>query len=81
MMRTQLLAPLSATFLNNAGSRHGSPRPGASVFMTTNTGTRSGSTKSTTPTMHFLKSTALARIRFFSNARLMTFLTKKPVMP
>jgi hypothetical protein len=32
MMRTQLLAPLSAMFLNNAGSRHGSPRPGASAF-------------------------------------------------
>jgi hypothetical protein len=28
-----------------------------------------------------LKSTALARFRFFSNARSMTFLTKKPVMP
>ena len=32
MMRTPLLAPLSATFLNNTGSRHGSPRPGASAF-------------------------------------------------
>ena len=30
-------------------------------FMTTSTGTRSGSTKFTTPTLHFLKSTALAR--------------------
>ena len=27
MMRTPLLTPLSATFLNRAGSRHGSPRP------------------------------------------------------
>ena len=32
MMRTQLLTPLSATFLNRAGSRHGSPRPGTRAF-------------------------------------------------
>ncbi len=32
MMRTPLLAPLSATFLNRAGRRHGSPRPEARAF-------------------------------------------------
>ena len=31
-MRTPLLTPLSATFLNRAGSRHGRPRPGARAF-------------------------------------------------
>ena len=60
------------------------PAPGIAPFawfMTMSTGTSSGLMKSTTPTLLFLKSTALARIRFFSNARSMTFLTKTPVMP
>jgi hypothetical protein len=50
-------------------------------FMTMSNGTSSGLTKSTTPMLQFLKSTALARIRFFSNARSMTFLTNMLVMP
>jgi hypothetical protein len=60
------------------------PAPGivpSAWFMTMSTGTSSGLMKSTTPTLLFLKSTALARIRFFSNARSMTFLTKTQVMP
>jgi hypothetical protein len=50
-------------------------------FMTMSTGTSSGLMKSTTPTLLFLQSTAFARIRFFSNARSMTFLTTTPVIP
>jgi hypothetical protein len=60
------------------------PAPGLAPFawfMTMSTGTSSGLMKSTTPTLLFLKSTALARIRFFSSARSMTFLTKTPAMP
>jgi hypothetical protein len=60
------------------------PAPGIVLFawfMTMSTGTSSGLMKSTTPMLLFFKSKALARIRFFSNARLMTFLTKTPVMP
>ncbi len=69
---------------SSAGSSHEAPAPDmapSAWFMTMSTGTSSGLMKSTTPTLQFLKSTALARIRFFSNARSMTFLTNKLVMP